>query len=160
MVTHMTASAAVPHFHFCDEVCMAALARVRGRLQGDPALGGARLPYLPFILKVGALHALGCSADAGGGRAPPYLLFLAHSAASLEHSLWPSVQPIWHIFTDIRRPSSMRWCVKAVLVTCCLSSSLSLALVLESSGRISHEKQVAAAALRRQYRWRSGTGRM
>ena len=71
MVTHMTASAAVPHFHFCDEVCMAALARVRGRLQGDPALGGARLTYLPFILKVGAVHARQYIADAGGWQNPP-----------------------------------------------------------------------------------------
>ena len=51
MVAAMAAAAAVPHFHFCDEVKMAALQRVRERLQGDPALQGARLTYMPFILK-------------------------------------------------------------------------------------------------------------
>ena len=51
MVASMTAAAAVPHFHFCDEVNMAALQRVRQRLASDPALMGARLTYMPFILK-------------------------------------------------------------------------------------------------------------
>lgn len=56
MVAAMTAAAAVPHFHFCDEVKMAALQRVRERLQGDPALRGARLTYMPFILKARPRH--------------------------------------------------------------------------------------------------------
>ncbi|KAK9812622.1 hypothetical protein WJX72_000756 [[Myrmecia] bisecta] len=51
MVKSMTAAGQVPHFHFCDEVNMGALLHVRTCLQGDLALQGAKLTFLPIMLK-------------------------------------------------------------------------------------------------------------
>lgn len=52
MVAAMEASNAVPHFHLCDEVDMTQLLGVRQRLRGDALLGGQRLTFLPFVIKV------------------------------------------------------------------------------------------------------------
>ncbi|KAL6763353.1 2-oxoacid dehydrogenases acyltransferase-domain-containing protein [Haematococcus lacustris] len=51
MVRSMTAVAAVPHFHFHDEVGVDALLRVRQTLRGEAALAGLKLTLLPFIIK-------------------------------------------------------------------------------------------------------------
>lgn len=53
MVRSMTAAGAVPHFHYCDELDAGPLLEARALLAADPALGGARLTFLPFVLKVG-----------------------------------------------------------------------------------------------------------
>jgi 2-oxoisovalerate dehydrogenase E2 component (dihydrolipoyl transacylase) len=53
MVKTMKAAAAVPHFYFCDEVCMDALIALRAKLRQDGA--HERLTYLPFILKAASL---------------------------------------------------------------------------------------------------------
>lgn len=52
MVRSMTAAGAVPHFHYCDELDAGPLLAARALLAADPALGGARLTFLPFVLKV------------------------------------------------------------------------------------------------------------
>lgn len=52
MVQSMTAAGAVPHFHYCDEVSMGHLLRLRATLLSDPALQGHKLTFLPFMLKV------------------------------------------------------------------------------------------------------------
>ncbi|KAK9827299.1 hypothetical protein WJX81_002270 [Elliptochloris bilobata] len=51
MVRSMTAAGAVPHFHYCDELDAGPLLAARALLASDPALGGARLTFLPFVLK-------------------------------------------------------------------------------------------------------------
>ena len=51
MVQSMTEAATVPHFHFCDEVNMGPLLRVRSvAVAANPA--GPRLTFLPFVVKV------------------------------------------------------------------------------------------------------------
>ncbi len=52
MVRSMTAAAQVPHFHYCDEVDMGALLRLRNILQQDKMLQGVKLTSLPVVLKV------------------------------------------------------------------------------------------------------------
>lgn len=52
MVRSMTAAGAVPHFHYCDELDAGPLLAARALLAADPALDGARLTFLPFVLKV------------------------------------------------------------------------------------------------------------
>lgn len=58
MVRSMTEAASVPMFHYQDEVVMDALMALRQQLKTDPALQGAKLTYLPFIIKAAsiALH--------------------------------------------------------------------------------------------------------
>ncbi|CAL8463419.1 g2953 [Coccomyxa elongata] len=51
MVNSMTAAGAVPHFHYCDEISMGPLLRLRAALVDDPALKGLKLTFLPFMLK-------------------------------------------------------------------------------------------------------------
>jgi 2-oxoisovalerate dehydrogenase E2 component (dihydrolipoyl transacylase) len=51
MVTAMTAAAAVPHFHLHSTASSARLASLRATLAADPALGGVKLTYLPFLVK-------------------------------------------------------------------------------------------------------------
>ncbi|EIE27558.1 hypothetical protein COCSUDRAFT_55557 [Coccomyxa subellipsoidea C-169] len=51
MVRSMTAAGAVPHFHYCDEISVGALLRLRTSLLSDPALKGLKLTFLPFMLK-------------------------------------------------------------------------------------------------------------
>ncbi len=48
----MTAAGAVPHFHYCDEISVGPLLRLRAALVSDPALQGLKLTFLPFMLKV------------------------------------------------------------------------------------------------------------
>ncbi len=55
MVQSMTAAGAVPHFHYCDEISVAALLRLRASLLSNPALKGLKLTFLPFMLKVSML---------------------------------------------------------------------------------------------------------
>lgn len=52
MVHNMTAAGAVPHFHYCDEISVGPLLRLRATLLSDPALKGLKLTFLPFMLKV------------------------------------------------------------------------------------------------------------
>ena len=51
MVKSMTAAGQVPHFHLMDELQLTRLVALRAELRDDPALGGARLTFLPFVLK-------------------------------------------------------------------------------------------------------------
>ena len=51
MVKAMDAANAVPHFLFCDELRMDALRDVRHALVGAGALEGAKLTYLPLLIK-------------------------------------------------------------------------------------------------------------
>jgi len=53
MVKTMTEANKVPHFYFCDEVCMDRLVATRARLRSDPH--NARLTYLPFLVKATSL---------------------------------------------------------------------------------------------------------
>ncbi|KAL4425054.1 hypothetical protein ABPG77_001832 [Micractinium sp. CCAP 211/92] len=55
MVKSMTAAAAIPHFHFCEEVQVDQLVALRQQLRDDPALAGAKLTFLPFFIKAAAL---------------------------------------------------------------------------------------------------------
>ena len=48
----------VPHFHFCEEVDVGRLVELREELRGDPALGGIKLTYMPFFIKVGGQQLL------------------------------------------------------------------------------------------------------
>lgn len=59
----MEAAGRVPHFHFCDEVNVGALVALREELRGDPALGGAKLTFLPFFMKVGDWASLSCPGE-------------------------------------------------------------------------------------------------
>ena len=90
MVASMTAAAAVPHFHYAEDVRVDALVALRAALGADPGVAAAlaaaagaaglaatdpplRLTYLPFILRalsaaLGA-HPLANAALAPGGRA-------------------------------------------------------------------------------------------
>ena len=52
MVKSMTTAGQVPHFHLMDELCLTRLVALRRRLRQDPAGSGARMTFLPFILKV------------------------------------------------------------------------------------------------------------
>lgn len=61
MVNSMTAAGAVPHFHYCDEISMKPLLRLRAALVDDPALKGLKLTFLPFMLKVTSSHLSSCS---------------------------------------------------------------------------------------------------
>ena len=55
MVRTMTEAGKVPHFYFCDEVCIDALVATRASLRAaDPDKHG-RLTYLPFLLKAASL---------------------------------------------------------------------------------------------------------
>lgn len=49
MVKSMTAAAQVPHFHFCDEVRMEELVRVRDNVR---KVSKQKITFLPFIIKV------------------------------------------------------------------------------------------------------------
>jgi len=49
MVKSMTEASRVPHFYFCDDLCMDRLVALRTRLKADPR--HARLTYLPFLIK-------------------------------------------------------------------------------------------------------------
>ncbi|BDA48716.1 Lipoamide acyltransferase component of branched-chain alpha-keto acid dehydrogenase complex [Coccomyxa sp. Obi] len=51
MVNSMTAAGAVPHFHYCDEISVGPLLRLRAALVNDPSLQGLKLTFLPFMLK-------------------------------------------------------------------------------------------------------------
>lgn len=54
MVQSMTAAAAVPHFHFCDEVEMADLKELKEELESSFLQRyDVKLTYLPFLVKVG-----------------------------------------------------------------------------------------------------------
>lgn len=53
MVKSMTAAAAVPHFHFCDEVVVDRLVEVRDSLRQATA---AKITFLPLIIKVPLVH--------------------------------------------------------------------------------------------------------
>lgn len=55
MFKSMTAVAAIPHFHFCDEIHMDALVDLRHRVKGVLDCGGAKLTFLPFFIKAAAL---------------------------------------------------------------------------------------------------------
>ena len=50
----MTASGAVPHFHFHDDVAMARLMQLRADLLGVAQAQGTRLTMLAFVIKVTA----------------------------------------------------------------------------------------------------------
>ncbi len=52
MVRSMEASNAVPHFHYCDEIDLTQLIVMRGRIKDDARLGGVKLTFLPFVIKV------------------------------------------------------------------------------------------------------------
>lgn len=54
MVKSMAAAGQVPHFHLLDELILTRLVALRARLREDPAMSGAHLTFLPFILKVGS----------------------------------------------------------------------------------------------------------
>lgn len=64
MVNSMTAAGAVPHFHYCDEISIGPLLRLRAALVNDPALQGLKLTFLPFMLKVSSSHTSGRSMTA------------------------------------------------------------------------------------------------
>ena len=51
MVSAMTASLSVPHFHFMDEYPVDRLIEARRALANDPKLRGAKLTLLPFVIK-------------------------------------------------------------------------------------------------------------
>jgi len=51
MVKSMTAAAAVPHFHYHDEVCMDGLMAARKALASHTSLHGVKLTLLPIIIK-------------------------------------------------------------------------------------------------------------
>ena len=51
MVSAMTSSLTVPHFHFMDEYPVDKLMEARRALADDPKLQGAKLTLLPFIIK-------------------------------------------------------------------------------------------------------------
>ena len=51
MARSMAAAGAVPHFHFTDELDAGPLLAARDLLAADPALAGARLTFLPFVIK-------------------------------------------------------------------------------------------------------------
>lgn len=53
MVRSSTEAVAVPTFHYMDEMEMDELIRIRSQIRDDlaPLLGGAKLTYLPFIVK-------------------------------------------------------------------------------------------------------------
>ena len=55
MAKTMTASNAVPHFGYCDEVDMDQLASLREELKGVAEKRGVKLSYLPIILKATSL---------------------------------------------------------------------------------------------------------
>ena len=55
MFKSMSAVAAIPHFHYCDEVCADALVSLRWKLQGAPALKGSKLTFMPFFIKAAAM---------------------------------------------------------------------------------------------------------
>ena len=62
MVSAMTASLSVPHFHFMDEYPVDKLLEARRALADDPRLRGAKLTLLPFVIKAISLT-LGSSPD-------------------------------------------------------------------------------------------------
>ena len=51
MAKAMTAASAVPHLLFCEEIEMDNLMEARARLKGSDALQGAKLTYMPFLIK-------------------------------------------------------------------------------------------------------------
>ncbi len=59
MFKAMTSVAAIPHFHYCDEVSADTMVELRARLQGSPALRGARLTFMPFFIKAAAMALAG-----------------------------------------------------------------------------------------------------
>ena len=52
MLKSMTAVAAIPHFHYCENIGVDALLAVREAASKDPGLAGAKLTLLPFAIKV------------------------------------------------------------------------------------------------------------
>ncbi|KAI8463741.1 MAG: lipoamide acyltransferase [Monoraphidium minutum] len=74
MVKSALEAAAVPTFHYFDDMELDELLRVRGHLREAAAqlLGGARLTYLPFVVKalsaaLAAHPGLNCQVASGGG---------------------------------------------------------------------------------------------
>lgn len=55
MVKTMTEASKVPHFYFCDDVCMDNLIKLRARLQTRDGSSHRRLTFLPFLLKAASL---------------------------------------------------------------------------------------------------------
>lgn len=55
MVRSMTLAGEIPHFYFCEQVHMDALMEVRARVRDAAELGGAKLTYLPFLMKSAAM---------------------------------------------------------------------------------------------------------
>lgn len=71
MVKSATEAGSIPTFHFMDEVEVEGLLGLRRLLKDDPALDGAKLTYLPFVVKALSLTllkhpGLNVSLEAGG----------------------------------------------------------------------------------------------
>lgn len=52
MAKAMNAAWSVPHFGYCDEVCMDGLIKLRSQLKPMAEARGVKLSYLPMIIKV------------------------------------------------------------------------------------------------------------
>jgi len=53
MAKSMNAAWSVPHFGYCDEVCMDGLISLRSQLKPLAESQGVKLSYMPMIIKVG-----------------------------------------------------------------------------------------------------------
>ena len=78
----MSAVAAIPHFHYCDEVCTDSLVQLRTKLQGAPALKGTKLTFMPFFIKAAAL-ALAENPQINASLAPSGDALVQHSSVNI-----------------------------------------------------------------------------
>lgn len=55
MVKSMTATTSIPHFGYCDEIAMDALAQLRDELRSVGEKRGVKITFMPFIIKATSL---------------------------------------------------------------------------------------------------------